>query len=368
MLLVLALAAALWGLGALVGARRRHRLVLIALLFAGVALAQIALPPGHPLREATGGSLANWSVAALIAAVVLIYLLILPPLRRRARARAHDSDLPPDSGLDDQAGASGAAPAKPPAFVPAELERYARHIIMREIGGGGQKRLKGARVLVVGAGGLGSPALMYLAAAGVGTLGVIDDDEVENSNLQRQIIHRDDTIGMAKVFSAQQAIAALNPFVKVLPYNRRLDTELAVELITGFDLVLDGTDNFDTRYLVNRACVLTGTPLISAAITQWEGQISLYHPATGAPCYQCIFPEAPAAGLAPSCAEAGVVAPLPGVVGSMMALEAVKHVTGAGEGLAGQMLIYDGLYAESRRIALRRRADCPICSEVQAKG
>ncbi|APX90250.1 molybdopterin biosynthesis protein [Brevirhabdus pacifica] len=368
MLLVLAVAAALWVLGALMGVRRGQRLMVLALLFAVVALIQILLPEGDPLREATGGSLRNWSVALLITGVVLIYRLILPPLRARARARAEAPDLP-DPATGDDAQTQGQGQTQGPAsFAPAELERYARHIIMREIGGAGQKRLKGAKVLVVGAGGLGSPALMYLAAAGVGTIGVIDDDAVENSNLQRQIIHRYDTIGMPKVFSAQRAIEALNPFVRVLPYNRRLDAATAEALIGGFDLVLDGTDNFDTRYLVNSACVATGTPLIAAAITQWEGQISLYHPAAGGPCYQCVFPQAPAAGLAPSCAEAGVIAPLPGVVGSMMAVEAVKHIARAGETLAGQLLIYDALYAESRRIAVRPRPGCPVCGGQMAPG
>jgi molybdopterin/thiamine biosynthesis adenylyltransferase len=202
---------------------------------------------------------------------------------------------------------------------------------------------------------------MYLAAAGVGTIGVIDDDEVENANLQRQVIHRDADIGMAKVFSAQAAMEAQNPFVTVQPYHRRLSDENASELFAEYDLILDGTDNFGTRYLANRIAVEQGKPLISGALSQWEGQLSVFDPANGAPCYQCIFPEAPADGLAPSCAEAGVVGPLPGVVGSMMALEAIKLITGAGAALRGEMLIYDGLYGESRKIGLQRRSDCPVC-------
>ena len=254
-------------------------------------------------------------------------------------------------------------PAAAPAgtFRAAELDRYARHIILREIGGPGQKRLKGAKVLVVGAGGLGSPVLLYLAAAGVGTIGVIDDDVVEGSNLQRQVIHTDGRIGMPKVFSAEVAMRALNPFIEVRPYHRRLTEEIAVDLVRDFDLVLDGTDDFDTRYLVNRACVAAGVPLISGAITQWEGQVSLFDPAKGAPCYACVFPVKPAPGLVPTCAEAGVAAPLPGVIGGMMAMEAVKWITGAGEGLAGRLMIHDALYMETRVIGVRKRVDCEIC-------
>lgn len=246
-------------------------------------------------------------------------------------------------------------------FSETELNRYARHIVLRELGGPGQKKLKNAKVLVIGAGGLGAPALQYLAAAGVGTIGVIDDDVVENANLQRQVIHRDQDIGMAKVFSAEQAMKAQNPFVTVRPYHRRLNAENAEVLFADYDLILDGTDNFETRYLINRTAVALGKPLISGALSQWEGQLSLFHPSAGGPCYQCIFPEAPAEGLAPSCSEAGVVGPLPGVIGSMMALEAIKQITGAGEGLRGALLIYDGLYGETRRIQLKSTPECPVC-------
>jgi molybdopterin/thiamine biosynthesis adenylyltransferase len=245
----------------------------------------------------------------------------------------------------------------------AERDRYARHILLRDIGGPGQQRLKSARVLVVGAGGLGSPALMYLAAAGVGTIGVIDADDVEASNLQRQIIHRDDAIGMPKVFSAEKAMKALNPHISIHPYQRRLDAEIAAFLIADYDLILDGTDNFDTRYLVNQTCVTLGKPLISGAMTQWEGQLSLYHPASGAPCYACVFPERPLPGMVPTCAEAGVAAPLPGIIGSMMAMEAVKWITGAGQGMAGRLMIHDALYGETRVIGIKRRVDCKVCGE-----
>jgi molybdopterin/thiamine biosynthesis adenylyltransferase len=242
-----------------------------------------------------------------------------------------------------------------------ELNRYARHIALREIGGEGQVKLQNARVLVIGAGGLGSAALPYLAAAGVGTIGVVDGDTVENTNLQRQIIHDDERIGMAKVKSVYLALKRQNPYVTVHPYERRLDAANAEALIEMYDLVLDGTDNFETRYLVNRVCAKLGKPLIAAALTQWEGQISLYDPAHGTPCYQCIFPEAPAPDLVPTCAEAGVMSALPGVIGTMMASEAIKHITGAGETLRDRMLLWDGLNAEARVVKVHRRADCPAC-------
>jgi len=292
--------------------------------------------------EAAAGYVRLWIVVGLIGLVAAGYGEGVRWLRRRTRA------------TPTVAAASG-------GFREAELDRYARHIILREIGGPGQKRLKAAKVLVVGAGGLGSPVLLYLAAAGVGVIGVIDDDVVEGSNLQRQVIHTDGRIGMPKVFSAEVAMRALNPFIEVRPYHRRLTEEIAVDLVRDFDLVLDGTDDFDTRYLVNRVCVAAGVPLISGAITQWEGQVSLFDPAKGGPCYACIFPVKPAPGLVPTCAEAGVAAPLPGVIGSIMAMEAVKWITGAGETLAGRLMIHDALYAETRVIGVKRRPDCEVC-------
>ena len=347
---VLALMAGLWGLGAVFKVAGAKRWILIGLVYVAVMLAHLVLPQGAPLRVATGGSVRPWVILGLIAAVVVAYRAVLRQLRTKAHNRvAEMSENTPK-----------------PTFTNVELDRYARHIMLREIGGVGQKKLKNARVLVIGAGGLGSPVLLYLAAAGVGTIGVVDDDVVDNSNLQRQVIHRDADIGMPKVFSAQAAMLAQNPKVVVQPYQRRLDETNAADLFADYDLVLDGTDNFETRYLVNRTCVALGKPLIAGALTQWEGQISTYDPANGAPCYQCIFPEAPAAGLAPSCAEAGVVGPLPGVIGAMMALEVIKDITGAGDGMRGQMLIYDALYAETRKIKLKPRPDCPVCSPVRA--
>lgn len=348
MLAVLVLAGLIWGIGAWLGTAGPKRAMMIAALLAAVILLQLVLADGHPLREATGGSVQIWLILLGFVAIGMVYARFLGTLKRRADAKSQAH--------------SGAQPASPSGgFSETELNRYARHIVLRELGGPGQTRLRRARVLVIGAGGLGAPALQYLAAAGVGTIGVIDDDVVENANLQRQVIHTDARIGMPKVFSAQMAMEAQNPHVTVRPYHRRLDPDIAAELFAQYDLVLDGTDNFDTRYLSNRTAVAAGKPLISGALSQWEGQLSVFDPAHSGPCYQCIFPQAPAPGLAPSCAEAGVVGPLPGVVGAMMALEAIKVIADAGAPLRGQMLIYDALYGETRTIALQRRADCPVC-------
>ncbi|MGL4310309.1 MAG: HesA/MoeB/ThiF family protein [Paracoccaceae bacterium] len=317
----------------------------ICILWAGLMIYSAPVLPQHdPLVPQASSTFIVLLLAGIFTGVFQAYRFALGRLRARA------AEATPQ-----------VAKAYTPTFTDAELDRYARHIILREIGGSGQKKLKAAKVLVVGAGGLGSPALMYLAAAGVGTIGVIDADVVDTSNLQRQIIHTDARIGMPKVFSAEQAMRAVNPFVAIRPYNRSLDEATAESLIADYDIVLDGTDNFATRYLVNRTCVALGKPLVSAAITQWEGQVSLYHPAAGAPCYACVFPQAPAPGLAPACAEAGVMGALPGVVGSMMAVEAIKWITGAGQSLAGRLLIYDALYAENRVIGIHRRVDCAVC-------
>jgi molybdopterin/thiamine biosynthesis adenylyltransferase len=246
-------------------------------------------------------------------------------------------------------------------FSPEELERYARHIVLHEVGGPGQRRLRAARVLVVGAGGLGSPALLYLTAAGVGRLTVIDDDRVGLSNLQRQVLHGTPEVGIPKAESAARALARLNPHVAVEALSMRLDAETAGALVPGHDAVLDGSDNFATRYLVNAACVAHSVPLISGAMSQWEGQVALFDPARGGPCYECLFPEAPDPELVPTCARAGVIGALPGVIGSMMALEAIKLIARAGTSLRGALLIYDGLHAETRRVRIAARGDCPVC-------
>jgi molybdopterin/thiamine biosynthesis adenylyltransferase len=347
MALVLAMAAALWGVGAMMGTPRRMRWVMIGVLWLGVVLVHLILPAGNPLRLSTGESAAPWLLLGGGVALILVYRWGL----RRLQVRADGSPAPEPPKADGP-------------FSETELNRYARHIVLREIGGPGQRKLKDARVLVIGAGGLGSPALLYLAASGVGTIGVIDDDVVDGSNLQRQVIHTDARIGMAKVFSAQTAIEALNPFVTVRPYNRRLTPDIARDLFGDFDVILDGTDNFDTRYLANETAHALGKPLVSGALSQWEGQVTVFDTAHGTPCYACVFPERPAPGLAPSCAEAGVFAPLPGMIGTMMAGEAVKLITGAGEALRGTMLIHDALYSDTRRITLKRNADCPVCGQA----
>lgn len=349
MLLVAVLAAVIWFVGAAMGQPRETRIKLLGALLGVVIGLNLLLPNAHPLRAATGGSAAPWLLLVGFVLLILGYRWVLQRLR---------GTVPSE---DDRTQGDMQASARAAAFSDTELNRYARHIVLREVGGSGQKALRNAKVLIIGAGGLGAPVLQYLGAAGIGTIGVIDDDTVENANLQRQVIHKDASIGMPKVFSAKQEIEAQNPFVTVRPYHRRMTEDIADELIADYDLVLDGSDNFETRYLVNRACVNAGKPLISGALSQWEGQLSVFHPAKGAPCYQCIFPQAPAPHLAPSCAEAGVIGPLPGVIGSMMAAEAIKLITGAGAPLCGQMLIYDALYGENRTIGLSRRADCPIC-------
>ncbi|MAQ83188.1 MAG: molybdopterin biosynthesis protein [Maritimibacter sp.] len=346
----LVLAAGLWFLGGRLDAPRNARWLMIALLYVAILALLVVTPRGGGFAQAMGGSVGEWLVLGTLALAVWGYSMVLGRLKRRAVA----------GEAKVEADVAAASP-QGSLFAPGEIDRYARHIILREIGGPGQAALKKASVLVVGAGGLGSPALLYLAAAGVGRIGVIDADVVEATNLQRQVIHADARIGQPKVFSAEAAMKAVNPYVDVRPYNRRLTPEVAETLVAEYDVVLDGTDNFDTRYAVNAACVAAGVPLVSGALTQWEGQLSVFHPASGAPCYRCIFPEAPAAGLAPSCAEAGVLGPLPGVVGSMMAVEAVKHITGAGQGLVGSMMIYDALWGETRTIGVKRREGCETC-------
>ncbi len=339
-------AATVWFGARALGAPRWGGWLGVAAVYGAILGAKVVLPPQALLHDVIGGDLRSWLGLGVAVLAVLAYRAGLGWLRARA-APAPVAETNQDGPFSD-----------------AEIERYARHIVLREIGGVGQKRLKDAKVLVVGAGGLGSPALLYLAGAGVGTIGVIDDDTVALSNLARQVIHTDERSDMPKVFSAEIAMRALNSHVQVRPYNRKLDEDTAADLIADYDLVLDGTDNFATRALVNRACVATGTPLISGAITQWEGQLSLFDPSKGGPCYACLFPSEPADGLAPSCAEGGVAAPLPGVIGTMMALEAVKHITGAGTSLLGRLMLYDALSVETRVMKVKRDATCSVCKDV----
>ncbi|MGN6635297.1 MAG: molybdopterin-synthase adenylyltransferase MoeB, partial [Oryzihumus sp.] len=241
-----------------------------------------------------------------------------------------------------------------------EVARYARHALIPEVGLEGQRRLKGARVLVVGAGGLGSPVLMYLAAAGVGTIGIVDDDVVETSNLQRQVVHGVSDVGRPKSLSAQETLAEVNPFVTVERHELRLDSSNALEVIGGYDLVVDGSDNFPTRYLVNDACVLLGKPHVWGSIYRFDGQVSVWWAEHG-PCYRCVFPEPPPPGLVPSCAEGGVLGVLCAAIGSVQATEAIKLLTGIGEPLVGRVLVHDALRQSWDALQVRKDPGCAVC-------
>ncbi|MZR29739.1 HesA/MoeB/ThiF family protein [Sneathiella litorea] len=246
-----------------------------------------------------------------------------------------------------------------------QLDRYARHIILREIGGAGQQKLLRSKVLIVGAGGLGSPMLLYLAAAGVGTIGIIDDDVVDLSNLQRQIAHGTADIGNPKVRSAAEAAVAINPDAQIIQYHERMTAENVAEIIADYDLVTDGTDNFEIRFLLNDACYFARKTLVSGAILQFDGQITTFKPyEEGAnPCYRCLFPAPPPPDVAQTCGEAGVLGALAGVVGTLQAVEVVKELLGIGEGLSGHLLLYDALAAEFRKIKTPRNPVCPLCGE-----
>jgi adenylyltransferase/sulfurtransferase len=244
----------------------------------------------------------------------------------------------------------------------SELVRYARHIALPEVGIEGQKRLKTARVLCVGAGGLGSPLALYLAAAGVGTLGIVDFDAVDESNLQRQLLHGTSDIGRSKLESASRRLRDVNPHVRVVKHETKLSSTDALRIIGDYDVVVDGTDNFPTRYLVNDACVLLGKPNVYGSVFRWEGQVSVFA-TKGGPCYRCLFREPPPPGLVPNCAEGGVVGVLPGIIGSIQALETIKLLVGAGASLAGRLLIFDALALEWREVTLRRNPSCPVCGD-----
>ena len=249
-----------------------------------------------------------------------------------------------------------------PELTRSELHRYARHIALPEVGLEGQARLKSGRVLCVGAGGLGSPLTLYLAAAGVGTLGIVDFDTVETSNLQRQILYGTNDVGRSKLDSAEDRLRDVNPFVEIVKHEIRLSSENALEVLSGYDVVIDGTDNFPTRYLVNDACVLTGIPNIYGSVFRWEGQVAVFA-TEGGPCYRCLFREPPPPGLVPNCAEGGVLGVLPGIIGSMQAMETVKLLLGVGETLAGRLLIFDALEMSWREVQLRKNPECPVCAD-----
>ncbi len=247
-------------------------------------------------------------------------------------------------------------------FTPEQITRYARHFTLPEVGEAGQSKLLDAKVLCVGAGGLGSPVALYLAAAGVGTIGIADHDTVDMSNLQRQILHTNDRVGMPKVESAQLTLNALNPDVNIVQFKERLSSENVMRIIDDFDIVVNGCDNFPTRYLINDACIMAKKTLVDGSIFQFEGQVTVVDPAEG-PCYRCLFPEPPPPGMAPSCAEAGVLGVLPGLVGCVQALEVIKIILGAGNPLVGRMMHFDTLSSEIRVLKLRKDPNCLVCSE-----
>lgn len=248
-------------------------------------------------------------------------------------------------------------------FSQEQLTRYSRHFLLPEVGEQGQAKLLDARVLMIGAGGLGSPSAYYLAAAGVGTIGIVDHDVVDLSNLQRQILHANDRVGEPKVDSAKRTLEGLNPDVKVIPYRERLSSDNVMEIIKDYDIIVDGCDNFPTRYLVNDACVMTGKPNVHGSIFQFEGQVSVFYPGRG-PCYRCLYPEPPPPGMAPSCAEAGVLGVLPGLIGTIQALETIKLILEKGDTLVGRLLQFNTLTMEINSLRLRKDPECPMCGET----
>ena len=250
----------------------------------------------------------------------------------------------------------------PKVLTPDDRQRYSRHLLIPEVGEKGQQKLLASKVLLIGAGGLGSPAALYLAAAGIGTLGIVDNDVVDVTNLQRQILHTQDWVGKSKVESAYERLHALNPSIKINKYEMHLNSENVVDLFKQYDLVLDGCDNFSTRYLVNDACVMLDIPNVHGSIYRFEGQATLFHPHHG-PCYRCLYPEPTPPDMAPSCAEAGVLGVLPGMVGVIQATEAVKHLLGEGRTLNGRLLKYDALEMSFKEYKLRRDPACPVCGE-----
>jgi adenylyltransferase/sulfurtransferase len=246
-------------------------------------------------------------------------------------------------------------------LTPEELRRYSRHLLLPEVGVEGQTRLRAASVLCVGAGGLGSPVLLYLAAAGVGRIGIVDFDQVDVSNLQRQVLHGTPDVGRLKTESARAAIQRLNPNVEVVIFSEKLTRQNTLEILKPFDVVVDGTDNFVSRYLVNDACVMLGKPNVYGAVFRFEGQASLFAPSKGGPCYRCLFPDPPPPGAAPSCAEAGVLGMLPGIIGCLQATEVLKWILGQGESLAGRLLVFDALRMSFKELKIRRDPHCPVC-------
>ena len=332
-----------WFLAGYLGVSQNLRATYVGILLAGILGALVLIPETHSFSIRMGGW-APWATISFIFGVVFLFRLFISALRNKSN-EIYFADV---QEADE--------------FSNHELERYSRHIILRELGGLGQRRIKDSKVLIIGAGGLGAPIIQYLAASGVGTIGIIDHDKVSLSNLQRQVIYLTNQVGEQKVFSAVDAIYKLNSNVNVRPYNRRLNSEIAEEIFSEYDVIVDGTDNFETRYIANAAATTTKKPLVSGALSQWEGQVSVFAPHQGGPCYACVFPTPPKDGLALTCSEGGVFSPLPGVVGSVMAVETLKILSQSGETLLGQMFIYDGLRGESRKIKLKPIKKCPVCS------
>ena len=332
-----------WFLAGYLGVSPNLRATYVGILLAGILSALVLIPETHSFSIRMGGW-APWATISFIFGVVFLFRLFISALRNKSN-EIYFADV---QEADE--------------FSNHELERYSRHIILRELGGLGQRRIKDSKVLIIGAGGLGAPIIQYLAASGVGTIGIIDHDKVSLSNLQRQVIYLTNQVGEQKVFSAADAIYKLNSNVNVRPYNRRLNSEIAEEIFSEYDVIVDGTDNFETRYIANSAATTTKKPLVSGALSQWEGQVSVFAPHQGGPCYACIFPTPPKDGLALTCSEGGVFSPLPGGVGSLMAVETLKILSQSGETLLGQMFIYDGLRGESRKIKLKPIKKCPVCS------
>lgn len=268
-----------------------------------------------------------------------------------------------DFGREDFLSMTSVDRSEASRLSPTELARYDRHIILNEVGREGQEKLKASRVLLIGSGGLGSPLALYLVAAGVGVVGIVDFDRVDESNLQRQILHGTEQVGMLKVDSAKKRLNDLNPFVEVVTHEVRLSSQNALSILKDYDLVIDGTDNFATRYLVNDACVILGKPNVYGSIFRFEGQVSLFDPGDSGPCYRCLYPDPPPPSMVPSCAEGGVLGVLPGVIGTLQATEAVKFLLGTGQSLNGRLLTFDALKMKFREMKFRRNPNCPVCGD-----
>ncbi len=343
MLVILLIATTFLGVLAFLGVRKKLILKIFLTAYIFVFLTIFLLPENNPVRLTLGVSLNEWISISFVFLVILGYIVVLKKIKT--------SNIVKYSSNSSKKNMSD-----------VEIERYARHLVLKDIGGQGQQRLRNAKVLVVGAGGLGNPVSMYLAGAGIGTIGIIDNDVVSLSNLQRQILYREHDVGKSKVFATQKNILEINPHIEIKPYNRLLDSRNAQKLISEYDIIIDGSDNLKTRHLVNFACVKEKKPLISGAISQWEGQISLFDPSKNYPCYSCIFPESDNENLTKSCADVGVLSSLPGVIGSLMAVEAIKEITAVGDSLRGKLFLYDAMSCKTIKIEAERNKNCKVCS------